>query len=80
MEIFEDNRQKSFKPGDVVVTMESDQFPSGFLVGRILPFQPSSKYSFHDISVQPFVDFDSLEDVFVVLKVKDTEEKNESIN
>ena len=80
--IFEDQIQDSFKEKDTVVTMESDQFPPGFLVGQILPFNYSSKNLTPDIYVQPFVDFNSLEEVFVVLKrqdkAKNTGDKNET--
>ena len=67
-ELFDDNIQKAFKAEDSIITMESDQFPSGFLVGQVLPFYRSAKNINPDIFVQPFVDFNSLEEVFVVLK------------
>ena len=82
--LFEDNNKRAFKPGDFIITMKSDQFPSGFLVGQVLPFFDSSQYSTPDIYVQPAVNFDSLEEVFVILKVPDrqnkTKEKDGSIN
>lgn len=78
-DLFEDQIQKSFKQGDALVTMESDQFPSGFLVGKVLPIHPSYKKINFGIYIQPFVDFSSLEEVFVVLELKsnlETERKN----
>ena len=68
--LFADQIQKNFKQGDTIITMKSDQFPSGFLVGQVLPFHFSSKGINFDIYVRTFVDFNSLEDVFVVLEEK----------
>ena len=80
-DLFDDQIQESFKEGDFIVTIKSDQFPSGFLVGRVLPFYYFSKKLNPNIYIQPFVDFDSLEEVFVVLKTADSlkteEEENE---
>ena len=67
-DLFEDQIHKNFKAGSAVITMESDQFPAGFLAGRVLPFNPSSKNLNPEIYVQPSVDFNSLEEVFVILK------------
>ena len=79
-EVFDDQIQENFKAGDFIITMQSDQFPSGFLVGQILPFYFSSKNLNPDIYVKPFVDFNSLEEVFVVLteQSRKTGEKNEA--
>ena len=67
--------QKSFKQGDTIITMKTDQFPAGFLVGYVLPIQFSHSRSTSDIYIQPFVDFNSLEEVFVVLESKNKLEK-----
>ena len=70
-ELFDEQIQESFKERDFIVTMKTDQFPAGFLVGRVLPFYYSSKKN-PNIYIQPFVDFNSLEEVFVVLKEEDS--------
>ncbi|MCZ0932386.1 MAG: rod shape-determining protein MreC [Oligoflexia bacterium] len=83
-ELFDDKIQENFKVGDFIITMKSDQFPSGFLVGQVLPFYHSAKNINPDIYVQPFVDFNSLEEVFVILKaeglLKKAGEENETAN
>ena len=73
--LFDGQIQKSFKPGDPIITIKSDQFPSGFLVGQVLPFSSAYKGIRPYIYIQPFVDFNSLEEVFIVLKPKDNLER-----
>ena len=81
-ELFEDQAQKSFKPGDFIITVKSEQFPPGFLVGQVLPFSYSN--SNLDVYVKPFVNFAALEEVFVVLKagvfLEHPGEENEASN
>ena len=81
-ELFEDQAQKKFKAGDFIITVKSEQFPPGFLVGQVLPFSYSN--SNFDVYVKPFVSFDALEEVFVVLKtgdfLKNSGEENEASN
>ena len=55
------------KIGDVLVTIKSNQFPAGFLVGRILSLDDSSKNMNSIVYVKPAVLFHSLEEVLVVL-------------
>ena len=57
-----------FKPGDILVTVSSDQFPTGFLIGKVLPFTLSKKKASPNIPIQTSVSFDSLEELFVVLE------------
>ena len=55
---------RDFKEGDALVTLSSDQFPAGFFIGKVLPFNQSEKSS--NIPVQ--ISFESLEELFVLLK------------
>ena len=57
-----------FQPGDVLVTVSSEQFPTGFLIGELLPFTLSKKNPSPNIPIQTAVTFDSLEELFVVLE------------
>ena len=81
-ELFEDQVQKNFKSGDFIITIKSEQFPPGFLVGQVLPFNHSN--SKFDDYVKPFVNFSALEEVFVVLKptniVENLGEENATVN
>ncbi|MBC6415230.1 MAG: rod shape-determining protein MreC [Bdellovibrionales bacterium] len=58
----------NFKEGDVLITESSNQFPPGFLVGEIKNASPIENKSYPEIYIQPFVNFDSLEEVFIILK------------
>ena len=64
--VFKDKQNKDFKIGDPIVTIESDQFPSGFLVGSILSLDYSSKKLSPRIFVKPAIKFYSLEEVLIV--------------
>ena len=55
------------KIGDALITIKSDQFPAGFLVGHILFLDDSSKNVHSMAYVEPAVRFHSLEEVLVVL-------------
>ena len=58
------------KIGDKIVTIRSDQFPSGFPMGTVSSLESSSKNLDPAIYVKPAVLFYSLEEVFVVLDPK----------
>lgn len=62
---------EDFKKGDPIVTIKSEQFPAGFLVGTILSIDQAQKYLEPKIYVQPAVRFYSLEEVLVVLNKKE---------
>lgn len=48
-------------------------FPKGILVGTIFKIEKKSYGLFHDIYIEPIVDFSSLEDVYIVKKMPDEE-------
>lgn len=50
-----------------IVTIKSNQFPAGFLVGDIVSMTHSAKYLEPEIYVQPAVKFYSLEEVLVII-------------
>ncbi len=55
------------KLGDVVITSEiSGLFPTGIIVGVVKKIKRSNSTLFLDIEVEPAVDFDTLEEVFVI--------------
>ncbi len=58
---------KHLKPGDKIVTIKSEQFPSGLLVGHILSLKQPSKDLNPKIYIRPVVKFHSLEEVLVIL-------------
>ena len=60
-------RHGSFKKGDVVVTSGfSSIFPSDIPVGEIVEFTESETSNFNSAKVRLFVDFSSIDNVFVV--------------
>lgn len=56
--------------GDTVISSGlGEQFPKGLLLGKVSKvFERSERQLFHKIEVEPAVDFNSLEEVFVILK------------
>ncbi len=53
--------------GDIVITSGmSSLFPPGLLIGRVIKVESVSTGLFQDITVQALVDFDRLEEVFIV--------------
>ncbi len=60
-------RHGEFKKGDVVVTSGfSSTFPTGIPVGEIVEFTESSTSNFNSAKVRLFVDFSTIDNVFVV--------------
>ena len=55
------------KVGDALVTIKSEQFPAGFLVGNILSVYHSPENFHSEAYIQPAVRFHSLEEVLIVL-------------
>jgi len=61
-------RKHDIKNGDTVVSSGLDGvFPKGLRVGRISKVSRRSSGIFQEVTVTPFVDFERLEEVFVVL-------------
>lgn len=71
-----DEDNENLKIGDEIVTMQSDQFPSGFLVGTILSLDYSPKRLNPMVYVKPAVGFYSLEEVLIILNPKNNFLKN----
>ena len=67
-----DTFNKSFKQGDTLITTQSNQFPSGFLVGQVNALNFSKDQGFKqknpEVIIQPFVKFDSIEELFILLE------------
>ena len=67
-----ENFNEDFKQGDTLVTIKSNQFPAGLLVGTVGPFIFSEdqleKQKNPEIPIQPFVKFESLEELFILLE------------
>ena len=75
-EFFATKAHPYLKRGDPIVTIPSDQFPAGLLVGHILSVDHSSHRLNPKVYVKPAVPFHSLEEVLVVLSpVKGLKEK-----
>jgi len=67
--------------GDPVVTSYvSSKYQQGILIGYIASIDYSSNNLTKEGTISPIVDFEHLEDVFVILKVKDTGEKSENVD
>lgn len=65
-------KRSDVQVGDMVVTSGlSTIFPGGLAVGRVIEVDDETKGMFMDVVLQPTVDFDRLEEVFVV-KMKPT--------
>lgn len=62
--------KNSLKVGDNIVTIKSEQFPPGFLVGNITSLNFSSQELNPIVHVKPAVPFYSLEEVLIVLNTK----------
>ncbi len=67
-----------FQKGDAIVTIKSDEFPGGFLVGTVLSLESSPHNLNPKAYIQPAVHFDSLEEVLVVLPSLPPSEKSET--
>ena len=78
------DKQNSFKSqdlrlGDKIVVSKSDQLPAGFLIGEIVSLSSSSKTFNPKALIQPAVNFDSLEEVLVVLNLTKTIKPKETL-
>jgi rod shape-determining protein MreC len=62
-------RKHDFSIGDVVITSGNDGvYPKGLRIGSITNNLKFSSGIFQDVEITPFVDFEKLEEVLVVLK------------
>lgn len=63
---------ESFKERDILVTTQSNQFPPGLLVGAVESLYVSrrqiKKQNQAEIFIKPFVNFESLEELFILLE------------
>jgi rod shape-determining protein MreC len=67
-------KNQDVQPGDVVITSEySNAFPRDIMIGTILKVSEKPGSLFKEIDIAPSVDFASLEEVFVITAVPDTE-------
>ena len=65
-----DTKDKALQTGDKIITVKSDQFPAGLLVGYLISLQDSPNKLNPMAYVKPAVHFYSLEEVLVVLNTK----------
>jgi rod shape-determining protein MreC len=66
------SRNAEVKFGSIVITSgQGGVFPPGLLVGKVLKSEILESSAYQKIIVQPAVDYNLLEEVFVVLKVPD---------
>ncbi len=60
--------------GDIVMTSNfSNKFPEGIPIGQIILIEEDKSSLFLKIKVKPFVDFNTIEEVFVILHTPDPE-------
>ena len=63
-------RKHDIKTGDIVITTGQDRvFPKGMLVGRVKVIDQPRAGIFQDVVVNPFVDFDTLEEVMIIIEL-----------
>jgi rod shape-determining protein MreC len=62
-------RKNDVQPGDVLISSGLDGvFPKGLRLGAVKEVDQDSNDMFQDVTVIPFVDFEKIEEVLVVLK------------
>lgn len=72
-------RKHEISVGDIVVSSGLDGvFPKGFRVGRISEIVRQNAGIFQKVSVTPYVDFEILEEVFIIAKTVDDRSPGES--
>ncbi len=54
-------------------------FPKGLLLGRVMEITRSNSGIFQEVSVVPYVDFEKLEEVLVVVNIPKYSEKYDQI-
>ena len=66
------SRSAQMKPGDLVITSgQGGIFPQGLLVGNVLKVLSSKTGSFQQVLVKPIIDYDQVEQVFIIKKEPD---------
>lgn len=61
------SRSAQIKPGDMVITSgQGGIFPQGLLIGNVVKMISHKTSSFQQVIVKPIVDFDQLEQVFII--------------
>ena len=64
-------RKKDVRVGDIVVSSGSDGvYPKGLRIGRVSEVIEHDADIFHEVFITPFVDFEKLEEVLVVLDIQ----------
>lgn len=64
-------REEEMKIGDKIISSGLDNiFPKGFLIGEISEVKKNDLGAFQEAIVRPYIDFDDLEEVFII-KIKD---------
>lgn len=64
-------RKKDVRIGDIIVSSGSDGvYPKGLRIGRVSEIVEHDGDIFHEVFITPFIDFEKLEEVLVVLDVR----------
>lgn len=67
------SRSAQIKEGDIVVTSgQGGIFPQGLMVGNVLKILTSKTGSFQQILVKPVIDYDQVEQVYIIRKEADS--------
>lgn len=62
------------KKGDIILTSNySNKYPADVPIGEISEVEEDQSTLFYDITVKPYVDFHSMQEVFVILNLPDAE-------
>jgi len=65
-------KRSNVQAGDWVITSGYGEiYPSGLIIGRVISVSESPRGLFMDIKIKPSVNFDKLEEVFVIAEKKD---------
>jgi rod shape-determining protein MreC len=66
------------RQGDQIISSGmGDLFPKGLHLGRVIGVRSNERSLFKEISVEPSVDFNSLEEVFVIIRPEEETEQVE---